>query len=50
MAARMKKGKFDFEDYLESMNQMKKQDFSIRTVLYNMLNKIMLKKYGVVVF
>ena len=24
MAARMKKGKFDFEDYLESMNQMKK--------------------------
>ena len=24
MAARLKKGKFDFEDYLESMNQMKK--------------------------
>ncbi len=24
MAAKMKKGKFDFEDYLESMNQMKK--------------------------
>lgn len=24
MAGRMKKGKFDFEDYLESMNQMKK--------------------------
>ena len=24
MAARMKKGKFDFEDYLESMKQMKK--------------------------
>ena len=24
MTARMKKGKFDFEDYLESMNQMKK--------------------------
>ena len=23
MAARMKKGKFDFEDYLESMKQMR---------------------------
>ncbi|GFI28363.1 hypothetical protein IMSAGC012_03495 [Lachnospiraceae bacterium] len=29
MASRLKKGKFDFEDYLESMNQMKKTWWSI---------------------
>ena len=38
MAARMKKGKFDFEDYLESMKQMRNmggcQQYSVHDARY----------------